>query len=146
MSEQPSLEQHCSPPQNEERARKGAPIITCSSSPWLAYRSRRGPFSMQSKQKKKQKKHQNIASWNARTLIDLIDLPLLSLLNLPGTKSTLPPLVNQAGKQGRADREEIWLFFFWSGRALEDKHEVGVDYAIKTSLVGKLACAPERGE
>ena len=32
--------------------------------------------------------------------------------------------------------------FFWSRRVPDDKREAGVSYAIKTSLVGKLACPP----
>ena len=33
---------------------------------------------------------------------------------------------------------------FLDGRAPDDKREAGVGYAIKTSLVGKLACTPRK--
>ena len=37
VSKQPSLGQHCSPPQHKERARKSAPNIACFTSPWPTY-------------------------------------------------------------------------------------------------------------
>ena len=147
---------------SRDQARKGALTITCFSSPWPAYRSRQLPLSIRSKQESKKKKNKNKQKqqknnnlWislhgtstrllTGTTQIDLIDVPLLSLLNSPGTKSTLPPSV-RPGWQAR----ESWLrraqaIFFWSGSALDDKHEAGEGYAIKTSFVGKLAC-PTKG-
>ena len=75
--------------------------------------------------------------WPWGTQRHLIDVAPLSLLNLLGTKSILPPSVTQAGKQRRADWGKLMLFFFWSGHSPDDKR--GGGYAIKISLVGKLA-------
>ena len=80
------------------RARKGAPNIACSTSPWPAYRSRRGPLSMRSKQESKKKKYlwtsphgTSTRLLTGTTQIDLINVTHLSLLNLPSTKSTYRP-------------------------------------------------------
>ena len=74
------------------------------------------------------------------TQIDIIDIHLLLLLNLPGIKLTL--LRDQAGRQERAEKSSGYSFF-WSGCVPDDKRKAGVGYAIKTSLVGKLACPPK---
>ena len=45
-----------------------------------------------------------------------------------------------AGK-GELTEKSLGYSFFWSGQAPDDKRKAGVGYAIKTSLVGKLACS-----
>ena len=45
--------------------------------------------------------------------------------------------------EGELTEKTSGYTFFWSGRAPEERCEAGVGFAIKTLLVGKLACTPK---
>ena len=90
------------------------------------------------------------ASWNVRTLLDRndsdrpqrrtaliaaelsrynIDIAALSETRLAG--------------EGDLTEKSSGYSFFWSGRATEERREAGVGFAIRTSLVSKLASPPK---
>ena len=110
-----------------------------------------GNLSQCSWNKKAKKIPLNIVSWNVCMLIDWddtdrphshtafiaselarykINMATLSETRLPG--------------KGELTEKSSCYSFFWSGYAPNDKHETGVGYAIKTSLIGKLA-SPTKG-
>ena len=91
-----------------------------------------------------------VAAWNVRTLIDRekanrperrtaliaaelarynIDIAALSETRFAG--------------EGELTEKTSGYTFFWSGRAPEERREAGVGFAIKTPLIGKLACTPK---
>ena len=142
---------HCSPPWHEEGARKGALNIACSNLPWPDYRSWRGPYFCGRKLKKKPRTIPlTLGTWNVRTLMDRdetnrpqrrtalvghelsrydVDIAALSETRLPG--------------EGELSERGSGYTFFWSGRGSEERREAGVGFAMKTSLVCKLASPPK---
>ena len=46
---------------------------------------------------------------------------------------------------GELSKRGIGYSFFWSGRALEERCEAGVRFAVRATLVGKLA-EPRKGK
>ena len=96
---------------------------------------------------KKAKKYLNIAAWNVRTLIDQNDTGKLQrCTGLITSKLARYKIdIDALGETRLAGKEELTekssgYSFFWSGRAPDDKRKAGSGYAIKTSLVNKLAC------
>lgn len=92
----------------------------------------------------------NIAAWNVRTLLDRdvserpqrrtaliaselarynIDIAALSETRLAG--------------EGELCERGAGYTFFWNGRGPEERREAGVGFAVKTTLVGKLAGPPK---
>ena len=79
----------------------------------------------------------HLLTWT--TQVDFINIPLVAF-ELARYKINIAALseTRLAGK-GELTEKSSGYSFFWSGRALDDKHKPGVGYAIKTSLVGELA-------
>ena len=102
---------------------------------------------LKQERKKKNKKTLNIAAWNVRMLINRDDTDrrhirtAVIVSELARYKIDIAAL-RLAGK-GEMIKKRSGYSFFWSGRASDDKRKSEVDYAIKISLVGKLACPPK---
>ena len=102
---------------------------------------------MRLKQESKKEIPLNIATWNIHTLIDWNDTDrphrhtALIAYKLAWYKINIVALnETQLANKGEPNEKSSGYSFFWSRHAPNDKHEAGVGYAIKTSLVGKLAC------
>ena len=107
-----------------------------------------GDFSQWGWNKKANKKIAlNIATWNIHTFNDQDDTDkrhrrtALITSELARYKIDIATLskTRLEDKKGLTEKS-LSYSFFWSGHAPNDKRKAGVGYAIKISLVGKLAC------
>lgn len=132
---------------------KVSQTLPAPNSPWPAYRGWQGPHYCGRKQGRKKTTRispLNFATWNVRTLLDRdaserpqrrtalianelarynVDIAALSETRLAG--------------EGELCERGAGYTFFWSGRGPEERREAGVGFAVKTSLVGKLAGPPK---
>ena len=97
------------------------------------------------------KQESNIAAWNICSLIDQDDTDrphrhaVLITSELARYKIDIATLSEtRLAGEGELTEKSSGYSFFWSGHAPDDGHKAGVGYAIKASLVGKLAC-PSKG-
>ncbi|XP_069977707.1 craniofacial development protein 2-like [Penaeus vannamei] len=144
---------HCSPPWHEEGARKGALNIACSSTPWPVYRGWWGPYQCGRNKVAKKKTRftpMNIGTWNVRTLLDRNESErpqrrtalIASELTRYNIDIAALSETRLAGEDELCERGTGYTFF-WSGRGPEERREAGVGFAVKTSMVGKLAGPPK---
>ena len=91
-----------------------------------------------------------VAAWNVHTLIDR------EKANIPERRTALIAAElarynidiaalseTRFAGEGELTEKTSGYTFFWSGRAPEERREAGVGFAIKTPLIGKLACTPK---
>ena len=141
---------HCSPPQHEEGARKGALNIACFTSSYPAYRSWREPYlcgeTTKSKTKGQGHKDTNkrtriipltLGAWNVRTLLDrenvqrperrtaIVGMELARYnIDIAALSETRFPGVGKLCEKGSG------YTFYWSGRDPGERREAGVGFAV----------------
>ncbi|ROT68758.1 hypothetical protein C7M84_013094 [Penaeus vannamei] len=144
---------HCSPPCHEEGARKGALKIACSSTPWPVYRGWWGPCQCGRKKVAKKKSRfmpMNISTWNVRMLRNRNEserpqrCTALIASELARYNNDIAALrETRLAVDGELCERGAGYTFFWSGCGPEERQEAGVGFAVKTSMVGKLAGPPK---
>ena len=90
------------------------------------------------------------ATWNVRTLLDRVDSDRpqgrTALIADELTRYTIDITAlseTRLAGEGELTERSSGYSFFWSGRAPEERREAGVGFAIRTSLVSKLAYTPK---